>query len=273
MLLENRRQVDIGGRCLALVEIGQGSPVVILETGLMLGAEGWETVQRRVAQTTRVVRYDRAGRGQSDPGPLPRTAGRMQADLHALLEMDALPGPYILVGQSFGGIVVRLFAANYPGQIAGLVLVDPTHEDQFGLIASALPPAEPQESPTLASFRRFWGEDYREPANNQENIDFPASFAEVKAAEVHLDVPLVILSSGNLHPGLDGHPAAAQRCREIWWELHEQLTALSSDARHALVPDSGHFIQQDQPDVVAAAVLEVVDKYRLHADQSEGKAR
>src|SRR5690348_14927597 len=119
--------VDPAGRRLALTRSGAGAPTVILETGLGAESAEWEPVQRAVAQFTQVCRYDRANRGQSDPAPKPRSAQDAVNDLHTLLSATNVPAPYVLVGHSLGGIIVRLYAHRYPGEVAGLVLVDSAH--------------------------------------------------------------------------------------------------------------------------------------------------
>jgi len=117
--------VNIGTHRLHLLENGHGSPTIILEAGLMSSVLSWSEIQRTLAQSYRVVSYDRAGLGWSDLGPMPRTAERMVEELHTLLERAAIPPPYVLVGHSFGGLTMPLFAARYPQETAGVVLVDP----------------------------------------------------------------------------------------------------------------------------------------------------
>jgi len=117
--------VDLGTHRLHLLEEGRGSPTIILEAGLMSTNLSWTDIRRKLAESYRVVSYDRAGLGWSDIGPMPRTTERIVDELHSLLDRAAIPGPYILVGHSFGGLTMPLFAARYPEQTAGMVLVDP----------------------------------------------------------------------------------------------------------------------------------------------------
>ena len=119
------RLVDVGGHRLHLLESGTGEPTIVLEAGLMSTVLSWSNLQRELAQSYRVVSYDRAGLGWSDPGPMPRTADRIVDELHTLLQQAAIAPPYLLVGHSFGGLTMPLFAARFPGETAGLVLVDP----------------------------------------------------------------------------------------------------------------------------------------------------
>src|SRR6185312_2683799 len=113
------------GRRLHVSCVGGGAPTVVLESGLGLPMTVWSKVQPRLAPHFRVCAYDRAGYGTSDPGPMPRDASHVATDLASLLEAERLPPPYVLVGHSLGGEFVRLFAAEHPDQVVGLVLVDP----------------------------------------------------------------------------------------------------------------------------------------------------
>jgi pimeloyl-ACP methyl ester carboxylesterase len=123
--------VDIGGFRLHLECAGQFGPTVVFDAALAGSSVSWTYVQPAVAEFTRACAYDRAGFGRSDRGPMPRTAGRLADELHALLLNAGEPPPYILVGHSFGGLVVRIFAARHPDLTAGLVLVDPAHPEDW----------------------------------------------------------------------------------------------------------------------------------------------
>jgi pimeloyl-ACP methyl ester carboxylesterase len=119
------RLVDVGSHRLHLFELGHGSPTILFEAGLMSTVLSWSDLQRELSHSFRTVSYDRAGLGWSDLGPMPRSADCIVDELHTLLERAAIPPPYILVGHSFGGLTMPLFAARYPEEVAGMVLVDP----------------------------------------------------------------------------------------------------------------------------------------------------
>src|SRR5207248_97521 len=121
---------DIGGRSLHLYCTGKGSPAVVLEAGAGDFSLDWSYVQPGVARFTRVCSYDRAGYAWSDPGPRPRTARQLALELRTGLRKAGIKGPYVLVGQSFGGFLVRAFARCYPKEVVGMVLVDCPHENE-----------------------------------------------------------------------------------------------------------------------------------------------
>jgi len=124
---------------------GKGDPTVILDSGGGVPAVGWIKVQPEVAKFARVCSYDRAGYGWSEPGPLPRTSLQIARELNALLAAAGEPGPYVLVGHSFGGFNIRVYTGLYPRDVVGLVLVDASHEDEEERIQGLLPVAVRKE--------------------------------------------------------------------------------------------------------------------------------
>jgi len=134
---EPGRLVGIGGYGLHLNCSGTGSPTVVLESGIGDVAVEWALVQPGIAKLSRVCSYDRAGYGGSDSGPFPRTSRQIADELHALLHNAGEPAPYVLVGHSFGGYNVRVFAGEYPEDVAGLILVDSPQEDEYDLLPAS----------------------------------------------------------------------------------------------------------------------------------------
>jgi pimeloyl-ACP methyl ester carboxylesterase len=275
--------VDIGGgRRLWLECRGQGSPTVILESGYPNTAEVWDTlaldpgsdqtaVLPGVAAFTRVCAYDRPGTvlppdnlSRSDPAPMPRTTADVVADLHALLDAANIPGPYVLVGHSLGGIIVRHYAATYPDEIAGLVLVDASHEEQSARFQAAVTAEQWAAMQELES-----GPD-DDP--DLEQIDLDASFAQLKEAAASQPLPpmpLAVLTRGVSAADSSTEMRAAlpadfpwDAFDAVWQELQGELTALAPDARHVISSKSGHYIQLDQPELVIEAIRQVVEGVR-----------
>jgi len=246
--------VDVGGYRLAIYCIGEGSPTVVLETGLGAPSEYWAPVQQEIAGLTRVCRFDRAGRGKSDPAPNPpRTCADMVADLRALLHNAGIPAPYVLVGNSLGGMNARLYAYRHPEEVAGLVLVDGSHQDQFTRSVEALPEPGPNSPDSHKGFYHFWaGGGWRDASNNPENVDFVASREQLQAIHTLGDLPVVVLASG-------AFLREAPTMHEIWQDLQRDLAKLSSNGVYRVVESSGHFIQREQPEVVVDAIRLVLD--------------
>ena len=286
------RSVDIGGRTLNIDCSGEGSRAVILE-----GGYGWINVQPQIAKFNRVCWYDRAGFGWSDPGPFPRTSAAISSDLHDLLRAAAVPPPYVLVGASFGGFIVRTYAGRYPDEVAGMGLVDSSHEDQHepksmkspanrlprsvqSLLCGLLPtmgrigvvrfilarsgPSRdipPGMTPDQAAHLQFFSsrpESFVTAGNEQCNWE--ESAAEARSAGNLGNRPLIVLTAGRGFIPPD--PAAAQEAaafHEVWiHELQPQLALLSTRGRQVIVKNSGHGIQYDAPDAVIGAVRDIV---------------
>jgi pimeloyl-ACP methyl ester carboxylesterase len=267
--------VDIGGRQPYLECQGTGSPTVILEAGYRSPATVWSDdllqperprtmVLEGVAAATRVCLYERPGTAavldeglhpsRSDPVPQPRSAEDVVADLHALLQTAGVPGPYVLVGHSLGGLFVRLYAASYPAEVAGLVLVDAWYEG----LQERLTPGEwaayvrvtSEVPPELATYRDL------------ETLDFAAASAAIRqaaAAQPLPAVPLAVLAKGQpfgLSEDQLGFPPEALEL--AWRAAQERLATLVPRARYTVAAESGHYIQLQQPALVIEAVRQVV---------------
>src|SRR5689334_9354800 len=151
--MEEAAWVDIGGRRLFCWRFGSGRPTVVFECGGDDGAEALADLARQVGAFSHALIYDRAGLGQSDPAARPRTIQDAAADLRALLHAAGAPGPYVLVGHSYGGLIVRLYAHLHPREVAGLVLLDVPPPDLSLRELRLLPPPKPGEPAALAECR------------------------------------------------------------------------------------------------------------------------
>jgi pimeloyl-ACP methyl ester carboxylesterase len=285
--------VDIGGRSLYLECRGQGSPTVILEAGLNSRSDIWSRdyhepegqrtmVLPGVAGFTRVCAYDRPGTigevtpdldpggpqflpSRSDLVSQPRTARDMIADLHALLDAAAVPGPYVLVGHSAGGLVVRLYASTYPDEVVGMVLVDATHEDVWLRFMEVLTPAQWSEFEALTVVNQELQEAYPEAERLwTAPLEDDPSTGQVRQARKDAPLrpmPLVVLSRGiPFAAPFPGWPTEATE--GIMLALQDDLARLVPNARHVIATESGHDIHQDQPELVIEAVREVVAAVR-----------
>ena len=250
--------IDIGGRSLFLsctepagVTDAEG-PTVVLEAGHGNNSTVWLAVQATVGKTTRVCAYDRANAtgGASDPAPTPRDGADVVADLHALLTTASVPGPYVLVGHSLGGLFVRLYAGAHPTEVAGLVLVDASHEDQEERIRDLVGP-------------ELWAqlESARSATADPEGFDLARIGKEVRRARTAdplRSMPLVVLTHGQSDAAQlpTGWPIEAEE--RLWRELQTDLASLIPTGRLVVAEESGHFIQIDQPELVVEAIDEVL---------------
>jgi pimeloyl-ACP methyl ester carboxylesterase len=270
------RLVDIGGRKIYLQCRGSGSPTVILESGYRDRADPWSLnlfdvagatmVLPGVAAFTRVCTYDRPGTAivlddvlrpaRSDPVPMPRTAADVVAELNALLRAAKIPGPYVLVGHSFGGLFVRLYASVHPARVAGLVLVDALSEgvrarmtgDQW---ATYVRLAFIEAPPALAAYKDL------------ETIDPGPASAAMAAARPLRRIPAVVLSKGKpfaLAP--DFPPALADALNAAWSAAQNELASRVHALRHTVAARSAHYIQLQQPELVTNAIEQVVQAVR-----------
>jgi pimeloyl-ACP methyl ester carboxylesterase len=250
--------VDVGGHRLFTVCMGRGSPTVLLQNGYAMGWEDWIDVQQRVAQSTRVCAFDRAGFGLSDPAPiLPVTAQDVVADLHALtLALDE-QGPFVLAGFSVGGLISRLYASTYPNDIAGIVLIESTPPEWLdqSLVTT------PASLRTNALFR-LSGRDPFNPVSPDltapETIDFITSAAQVRRGGALPEVPVISIVAGspNNGPGM-----AADDLNRRWGALQQQQSA-ALGATQITAKTSGHTVPLTQPDLVAGAIETVVASTR-----------
>jgi len=250
--------------------MGGGRPTVVLETGLGAESAEWAAVQERLALVARVCRYDRANRGASDPAPTPRTARDMVADLDRVLKAAGEPGPYVLVGHSFGGLLVRLYAHLHRERVAGLVLVDSMHEDQFDVFGPLFPPAKPDDSQPLREVRAFWTGGWRKPESTQEGIDFPSSLDQGRAIGSLGDLPIHVLTAGTFlnQPLVPG--AARPHLQARWEELQRRFLDLSSRTTQSFAREHGHFLQREAPDRIVEAVTAMVAQ--LHPSVSAARS-
>jgi pimeloyl-ACP methyl ester carboxylesterase len=260
--------VDVGGYRLHIHCTGTGSPTVVIVAGLGDWSTTWGgVVQPEVAKTTRVCTYDRAGLGWSEASPLPGDAAQFARELHTLLQNANVPGPYVMVGHSLGGFVVRVFAHDYASEVSGVVLIDSMNPKQvtqslsnrlsqlfsFGSVLARFGVAR-----LLVNLGIFpnvpepaYYPLYVRPQSLQTTADeykrLPASAAEAAAVKSFGDLPLIVLTAKlNDNPG--------------WPEWQAELLQLSANSQHLFAESSGHNIQGDEPNAAVAAILQMLQQ-------------
>lgn len=243
--------VSVGDHQLYMACSGAGSPTIVMDAGLGDTSATWSALLPDVQAISRVCVYDRAGLGRSEPGPRPRTSPQIVAELRELLQNSGVAGPYVLVGHSFGGLNMRLFASQFRADVAGLVLVDALAPDQWVRFEQVLEPREVQQ---IRGWLRF----------NPEGVDLERSLNDARSTIAPLgDLPLIVLTSG-LQPGLPPQ-IPADRSAALWAaqrQLQAELAQASSAGTQVIAETSGHVIQNDQPALVIDAIRQVVDAAR-----------
>ena len=272
------RRVDVGGYSMHINCQGAGSPTVVLEAGIGDWSTHWMAVQHLLKQDARVCSYDRAGYGWSDPVRRPRDSLQLVAELHALLIRAGVAPPYLLVGHSFGGLNMLLFASTHPGEVSGLVLVDASHPESLpydpgeggaetDVELAGRQMAMQREEPDDAKFppealpaihdnllrNKAW------VASSNEYRYLARSVLELQQAPPLGDMPLTVLSRGlrQWPPGPDGDAR-----EQTWRDEQEALAGLSSRSVHKVARNSGHYIHLDEPEVVANAIRDMVREAR-----------
>jgi pimeloyl-ACP methyl ester carboxylesterase len=247
-----------GGRSLYLRCVGSGSPTVLLEAGFGGTTNNWSAVQPQLGRTTRTCAYDRAGSGNSLPMPGVHDAGDDVEDLARLLEAAELPPPYLLVGHSYGGLLMRVFANAHPETTAGVVLVDAMGRNQDRRLSAIW-----RKAP--ARVRRSVP-DPAEPVINGVDMRAGAALdAEVRELPA---VPLIVITRGHADVDEPQLPAALQRkVGRAWMDMQDELAALSDDSVHVVATRSGHFVQSPadgQPGIVIRGVRAAATAARDH---------
>jgi pimeloyl-ACP methyl ester carboxylesterase len=271
--------VWVGNHRLHLVCRGSGSPTVVFDSGLGGSSLDWTLVQPAVASFTRACSYDRAGYAWSDPGPLPRDSENIVRDLEQLLGNGSVAAPYVLVGHSLGGLIVQHFARQNPQRVAGIVLVDATHEDQFRRLRESVMPSGNARRAFLVT-----GDAMYVPAGLPEDIRLlasgfsgrPQSIVVVRSELSFLhkgtrpavtgdlpDVPLVVISHRMATPAATPRQG---RWEEMWMEMQLDLVALTQRSKHVIASTGDHYVHVREPGLVIDAVRDIVDQHRLEGD-------
>jgi pimeloyl-ACP methyl ester carboxylesterase len=285
------RLVDVGGYRLHIMTVGHGRPSVVVIPAMGSPGSEWLDVQRAIAPETAVCVYDRAGLGWSD-SPLRRRSGAtMAGELHALLQGVGCNPPYVLAGHSLGGLVARFFIQRYPGEVAGLALIDSSHPGQNGRLPKTELRYYPGGKLLEAGLAWAWPLGLRRMARDlglrqaadPDAVTFDwschrrADIAELFAFDAIcrevtgglMDLPLAVVTSSELDPSkAPGSRAQRNRSRfyRTWAMLQDELAALSTNSTHAVAEHAGHYVHLDDPELVTKAIIDLVKRARSTAE-------
>jgi pimeloyl-ACP methyl ester carboxylesterase len=278
--------VDVGGHKMHISCTGDGSPTVILDSGLGDSYLSWHKVQPEIGKFTRVCSYDRAGLGYSEPSSRPRSSRVIAEELHELLQAAGVAPPYVIVGHSMGGYDVRLFTSMNPKEVAGMVLVDASHPDQENRFPAELKNMEGswQRETQFVAYSMPFGVPRLLALCDDDAVDraadcnartarerlaeiqaFPESAAQTASTGPFGDLPLAVLSHDPEKMSNDLPLDLAKSVNQLWVKMQEDLAHLSTRGTQTVAKNSGHYIQIDRPDVVIDAIRNVVDQARQTA--------
>lgn len=266
--------VHMGLQVMYIDCLGDDSPTVLIDVGLGDSSANWYRIAKQLSAEVKTCVYDRGGYGWSDPGPGARTTAQIAHELNMLLDLAAVPGPYVLVGHSFGGFTAQYFAARYPEKVAGAVLVDSSHPQQVTRLAAldksgnqaALITTRQNSAPEdMNPFERRWFylNSSRKAvfAQMDELKNFRESAGQVTKIGPMRDIPLAVLTrSKSQLPVIKGLSMEAE-----WQDMQKDLLNLSADSWQRIVPESGHNIYKDAPEIVISNIMQVVKKVRKRA--------
>jgi len=254
--------------------IGTGQPTILLEAGLGGNSLEWHPVQRQLSDSSRVCSYDRPGYGWSEIASTPRNARTIARELKLLLDKSGETGPFLLVGHSFGGHVVRLYANEFGPYVAGIVLLDASHERLFDFLKGdhstmlvtikapqSYTPKTPKNLPE--SLKPVFAKLSRRPETKEtiqnETFYFRRSAAEVSWHPELPEVPIMVISRGNQGVSKDN---TSNSISKNWLAMQKDLHQRLSDSKHVIASNSGHFPHLDEPDLIANTILEMLSTIR-----------
>jgi pimeloyl-ACP methyl ester carboxylesterase len=262
--------VSVGSHRLQVHSAGSGSPTVVIDAGLADTLEKLGPLQERIAKVTQVCTYNRAGYGQSEAGPLPRHSGREAEELKALLDSVSVSGPFVLVGHSLGALNVQIFAAKYPKDVFGIVLLDPPPLSfirgreyanlrtmaermtaEWQAIADSGTTSTDAKERARAVFFRMIASEHREM--------FGESAGLVAEISTFGNTPLVVMAAGKANPGFGD---LAEEYQRYWIEQSRALSRKSSRGTFVLAEQSSHYLYLDAPDLVVENILSLVHQAR-----------
>jgi pimeloyl-ACP methyl ester carboxylesterase len=261
--------VDVRQHRIEATLFGSGQPAVVIEPPFGGNAAAWRSIAQTMAKDTTVVTYDRAPYGASSPARDGRTPREIAADLDGVLRSLGVTGSLVLVGHSLGGIYVRAYAARHLDQVAGMVLVESSHESQRPVLAARFTPKDRLLVALTVPQMIVRSKQWRGGADRRSNIREYRMFKRLGAADQALargglgDRPLVVLTRG------PGSKTGADRLWQAWYGLQQDLAGLSANTRHVVSDSPDHHLNQGDPELVITAIADVVRSARTRRPLGE----
>ncbi|MEJ8804262.1 alpha/beta fold hydrolase [Pontibacter sp. H249] len=248
---QQTKMINVGDHSLEMIQAGTGTYTVIFESGFGTDYKVWGNVAAEVMNSNQVMLYSRAGTGKSEANPKPQTLETAVQNLSTLIEQARLKPPFILVGHSYGAFIIRLYAAQHPDKVKGLVFVDPAHEKMMQELkkadyAKAVKDIELQNS--------FMPDKFKQENEAMNRIFDKAALPDYGKLP---QIPAVVLTSVQKRPSPElflHEPKGV----EVWRALHSELFGQFTSGAHIITANSGHNIHREEPELVINAISQVV---------------
>jgi pimeloyl-ACP methyl ester carboxylesterase len=255
--------VTVDGRPVEVRLVGTGTPLLVLEGGVGADASAWNSVIVELAKHTRVLTYSRSGHGRSGVAQGDGSPTQAVRELHQLLNAIGNGSQIVIAGHSYGGILARLYASTYPEQVAGLVLVDATHESQFARWEALLPGLRVAELLETGLDRL--------PPPLRSDVQHMIAIQRVQRVEGMtplVNMPLAVITA--LKPcAPDREPTCRDpRALQAWRQMHDEWFARSTSALRLVSHRTEHYVMTDQPDLVIRGVQFVIEQVRASAGRN-----
>lgn len=281
-----------GGRRLMLHHAGSGTPAVVIEAGAGAFGLDYYNIFELCAQRTTCVLYDRAGSGWSDPVDGPRSAAEMVADLRNALGLAGVNGPYLMVGHSLGGLLVRAFTQHFPYEVVGLVLIDPATEgipvvEEDDMETKAIVEDMLQKGRANPDLWREWypemfadwdklpahirgplitrhTDPHHDDAGLRDMMNSARILADVANGPTLPDVPVIVLTGMKIDPTPGQSNSDMEAFNKIKHDAHRNFVNSLSQGEHRVLEDAGHRLTAERPDVVIDAIFDILDRINRH---------
>ena len=255
---KTEKMVDVGGRKLCTCFYGKGSPSVILVSGFGATQSYWNPVIPELAEQTTVLTFDRAGIGKSEINDLATHGLQSAKDLHVILEKMEIPKPSLLIGHSYGGDVVRLFASLYPKDMGGMILEDAQHEGVLDEQRKILKGKDLEILEDMVT-------KFSPPENPETEGDYRIiTIEQLKNYKRLPDIPFVVLTAGNRSQAMPPvfSEEAKEKIAKLGVELQKKLVTLIPGGKHVIVEGVGHNIHLEKPDALIGPIIDMITRVR-----------
>ena len=254
------KMVSIDDCKLAVRDYGKGKPIIIIESGLACTKDMYLTLQYDLLKKYRVISYDHAGIGDSTPSEHPRTLPYYVGELRQMLRKEHAEPPYILIGHSLGGHIIRYYAYLYPDEVLGLVFIDHPHEDWFEYIRDNWTKDENEE------YFKFWTKDnlYYKGTAQQELLSYEENCNMIKGIKIPLNTPALMFTGYNFPHFRKNDIEKEREDMNAWVKMQFSIIKDLAKKKQIVDWDAGHYFHNDKPELVYTEISKFVDGIITH---------